>query len=258
MLELCAETITDMKQHIHRKRVQFKEIESIKKHLVEGQLLIHLDYSENYKAKHQNEIQSAYFGGKTFTLFTACIYYKEDGRLNKMSVTVTTEASDKSRSTSIGCINEVIEYAVNEIDVPITKLFIASDGCSAQFRSKFVFRLLLDMQPDLDIEWHYNEAHHGKGPMDGIGGTIKNVVYRRVMAGDLVINTPEEFATKADELSHSIKCLYLPSNEIPNEPSDIADAPGIAGTQTGEELQCRKDRILLPQQFPNPIPSAAV
>lgn len=63
-LELWAETITDMKQHIHRKRVQFKEIESIKKHLVEGQLLIHLDYSENYKAKHQNEIQSAYFGGK--------------------------------------------------------------------------------------------------------------------------------------------------------------------------------------------------
>ena len=86
------------------------------------------------------------------------------------------------------------------------------------------------MQPDLDIKWHYNEAHHGKGPMDGIGGTIKNVVYRRVMAGDLVINTPEEFVTKADELSHGIKCLYLPSNEIPNEPSDIADAPGIAGT----------------------------
>ena len=147
-----------------------------------------MDYSENYKAKNQNEIQSAYFGGRTFTLFTACTYYKEDGRIKKLSVTVTTSASDKSRSTSMAGINKVVQYAMSEIGVPTTKVFIASDGCSAQFRSKFVFKLLMDLLPGIALEWHYNEAHHGKGPMDGIGRTIKNVVYRKVMAGNTVID----------------------------------------------------------------------
>ena len=88
----------------------------------------------------------------------------------------------------------------------------------------------MDVQTHMNLEWHYNEAHHGKGPMDGIGGTLKNVVYRKVMSGDLVINSPKEFATHADALSHGIKCLYMPMEEVPSEPADITTPPGIAGT----------------------------
>ena len=53
-----------------------------------------------------------------------------------------------------------------------------SDGCAAQFRSHFVFKLLANYGRDLQLEWNYNQAHHGKGPLDGIGETIKNVVFR--------------------------------------------------------------------------------
>ena len=42
-LDLWTETIDDLKQHIHRKRVQFSAIEGIKKNLTKGQLLNHLD-----------------------------------------------------------------------------------------------------------------------------------------------------------------------------------------------------------------------
>ena len=24
----------------------------------------------------------------------------------------------------------------------------------------------------IDIEWHYNESHPGKSPIDGVGGTV--------------------------------------------------------------------------------------
>ena len=33
----------------------------------------------------------------------------------------------------------------------------------AQFRSKFVFVLLSTIDQTIDVEWHYNETHHGKG-----------------------------------------------------------------------------------------------
>ena len=48
-----------------------------------------------------------------------------------------------------------------------SKLYIVSDGCASQFRSRYVFSLLKHIHPDITIEWHYNEAHHGKGPMMG-------------------------------------------------------------------------------------------
>ena len=33
--------------------------------------------------------------------------------------------------------------------------------------------LSLRYRRDLQLEWNYNEAHHGRGPIDGIGRTYK-------------------------------------------------------------------------------------
>lgn len=38
--------------------------------------------------------------------------------------------------------------------------------------------------------------------MDGICGTIKNLVYCKVLSGDVVIDTPKTFATFANEISN--------------------------------------------------------
>ena len=42
--------------------------------------------------------------------------------------------------------------------------------------SRLVFRFLSTFNPEADLESHYMKAQHGKGPMDGVGGTIKNQV----------------------------------------------------------------------------------
>ena len=46
----------------------------------------------------------------------------------------------------------------------------------AQFLSRFAFMLLSKFDHDLakSLEWHYNKAHDGKGPMGEAGGTVKN------------------------------------------------------------------------------------
>ena len=63
--------VETLKEHIHYKRRQFKEIRCVTDSLTIEKILIHLDYRENYKSKHQNEIQSAYFGNKSFSF--SCI-----------------------------------------------------------------------------------------------------------------------------------------------------------------------------------------
>ena len=87
----------------------------------------------------------------------------------------------------------------------INTVYIVSDGCVSQFRSRFVFKLLTTMHPEMNLEWHYNEAHHGKGPMDGIGGAVKNAVFREVLSGAAKISSPKEFA---EYMNHAMK--YIP------------------------------------------------
>ena len=48
--------------------------------------------------------------------------------------------------------------------------------------------------------------------MDVIGGTVKTLVYRRVLPGDVVINTPQEFAEFANQIS-SVDCLFLDKSQ---------------------------------------------
>jgi len=61
--------------------------------------------------------------------------------------------------------------------------------------------------------------------MDGVGGTMKNKVFREVQ-----INDAESFAEYADNTINGIKSLYLPESHVFDEPDDIENAPRIVGT----------------------------
>ena len=92
-----------------------------------------------------------------------------------------------------------------------------------------MFKLLTLNDPEIGLEWHYNEAHHGKGPMDGIEGTVKNTIFRKVLSGELVIGRPEEFTQYANQICQ-VDSLYLLTTEIPDEPEDIQYSSSISDT----------------------------
>ena len=63
--------------------------------------------------------------------------------------------------------------------------------------------------------------------MDGIGGTIKNAVFRQVKPRKVVINSLIEFYESANKFAPSIKCFYQPDSSLLEEPHDIENAPVI-------------------------------
>ena len=75
-----------------------------------------------------------------------------------------------------------IDFVIIEVEKHgvLTKFILWSDGCAAQFRSPFVFKLIPTYRPDLLIDWHYNETHHDKGIMDRIDVTIKMLHFFRL------------------------------------------------------------------------------
>ena len=67
-------SVVNLKQHIHRKCIQVFCLKSIRKDLENADVLLHVDFSGSYKNANQDEIQSAYFGQSSFSIFTACAY----------------------------------------------------------------------------------------------------------------------------------------------------------------------------------------
>ena len=201
----------------------------IKENIDSGTAIIHVDYNESYRNKQQDEIQSAYFGQTSFSIFTACVYHKANNGADnvvKRPMTIISEISDHSRIVSMSCIHMIIEEIEKAMD--LSKVIAWSDGCGAQFHSRFVFKSLSSYRADLITEWNYNEAHHGKGPMDGIDGTIKNVVYQKVKTGKVIVNSAEELHEATNKFIPSVKSLF--QTELLKEPADIESAPKIPDT----------------------------
>ena len=66
--------------------------------------------------------------------------------------------------------------------------------------------------------------------MNGIGGTIKNVVFRHVKSGRIIVNSANEFSEAVNQFCSSITTLFQRSDAILSEPIDIEEAPIIPAT----------------------------
>ena len=183
-------------------------------------------------------MQSTYFGQKSFSIFAACCYVKVDGVILNGNVTVTSETNDHSRSATMSCWRKVLSYVREKCCLEESLILrFWSDGCSGQFRSRFVFFLLSRFELEHTIFWHYNERYHGQGPMDGVGGTIKHRIFRDVKMGKVFIANAEHLAAHADAILNGIKSLYMPIDEVLEEPEDIEkSSPRIDGTLKAHKI----------------------
>ena len=122
-------------------------------------------------------MQSAYFGQQNFSIFTSSSYCHNSGEdnLTKVPMAVISESNDHSRIATFSCIVTIVGELKKMMD-GLCNVILWCDGCSSQFRSKFVFALLTHFYRNIALQGNYNEAGHGKGLLDGVGVTIKRVV----------------------------------------------------------------------------------
>ena len=164
---------------------QFSELKFLKNNLKPNEVILSVDFSQNYENKQLHEIQSAYFGHEAFTIFTCACYHvpcEADNNkigLNTIPIAIISNKTIHERIIAFHCNQKLLEIVHNYVPYEV---YFWSDGCSSQFRSQYVFRSLSFYPADMKLFWDYGEAHHFKGPHDGIGGTIKRKIYQDVMS----------------------------------------------------------------------------
>ena len=93
----------------------------------------------------------------------------------------------------------------------INTINIFSDGPSSQFKQKYLFSNLWSWEEEHDaiLKWNFFATSHGKGVVDGIGGTVKRAVWRHVKSDQVHICTPQEYARVAQERCPNIHIEYV-------------------------------------------------
>lgn len=222
--EFLALTGSIIKLHIYNIFRQYSELKHLKKNLGPDEVILSVDFSRNYDNKQHHEIQSAYFGHEAFTLFTAACYSKgettseavatidKDTDLQVLPVVIVSNETRHERNIAFTCNQMLLEFMIG-LFPGVKKVHFWSDGCGSQFRSQYTFRFLCNLPAELEITWNYGEAHHFKGPHDGIGGTVKRKVYADVKSQKVVVQDAKHFAEYAKGAC-SVNVLYLDSANI--------------------------------------------
>ena len=138
------------KMHVYNIKCQYYELKHLKANLTEDEIILSVDFLKNYDKKQHHEIQSSYFGYEAFTLYTAACYYRsqdidgacvnKDAGLKVLSVVIVSNETINERNIAFSCNMKVLEIVRQHI-LSLKKAYFWSDGCTAQFHSRFTFCL---------------------------------------------------------------------------------------------------------------------
>jgi len=76
---------------------------------------------------------------------------------------------------------------------------------------------------EFKIRWNFFATSHGKGPVDGLGGSVKRSVWRQVKSGMSHVENAKDYATVAKERNPHIHIEYISQVKI-NDMKSTLDA----------------------------------
>ena len=199
-------------QHCHTKREQAAAYQSEREAAAsEGKdtshALIQVDFAENYTCVAQDEIQSAHWKQHQVSLFTAAVWHSGDIH----SYVIASDNIVHSKETVIAYVDRLLDVLPSNIK----STSFWSDGPSSQFKNRFHIASIIRLQNhhDIEITWNYFATSHGKGPVDGIGGSVKRHVWSQVSSRKQQVDSACTFVLAAQDMQR-VKVFEMTSGEI--------------------------------------------
>ena len=106
-----------MLAHYYRKHAQSKEYTKQVHEQSQCEMVVHVDYSENYKNKQKIEIKAAYYGQGIFSLHTVLLYIKDKGVVKSRSFALVIEENDHSFIISYDLNKFTLTLIRNEVSM---------------------------------------------------------------------------------------------------------------------------------------------
>ena len=87
VIECLQNMLPGFKKHFFIKNVQSSHFEKSKQSVLKGEIILQIDFSENFAVQEQDEVQAAHFTYSQVTVFTACAWTAE----NSWSIVIVSD-----------------------------------------------------------------------------------------------------------------------------------------------------------------------
>jgi hypothetical protein len=202
----------DFYYHVQRVKTQYAEMRKLRNSLPEGHVLAWMDFAENFTCSALEEVQSAYWTSDQVTLHTSVIYFPSKHNKSHKSIVGVSEVLSHNSSMVYAMIQQLVPM-IKEHYSGLTHIHYLTDSPTSQYRNKAIFQLVCDHADEFGVSatWDYLEAGHGKGPCDGLGGSVKRAADMSVRQGKAVIQGADDFFAwaKSTEITSEVIYYYV-------------------------------------------------
>ena len=216
ILTMLQTAVHDVAKHLKVAEWQRRQYTRLKSCLPKGHAMCTVDFSENYLCKFQNEVQSAHWSYRQVSVHPCVFIYRcnqpECYKVVTEYVVFLTDVLKHDSNLTKHILNLCIEKGK---ELGLAALHIFSDGCSSQYKSRYTFHHLSQLQelhPHIKITRHFFGSNHGKSLCDSCGGVVKNAAIRAVLAGREVIQSAQQmfqYCSKNLTVTGDDSCSHL-------------------------------------------------
>ena len=193
--------------HVYVKRKQAAYRDMLIENVNGEKIVLQVDFSENASLAHQNEAQSAHWShGHTW------VQTKPDTR---ESYVIVSDELQHGKMSVYAFMTHILTDLKQKYPT-VQQIDVFSDGASSQFKQRFLFSNLQmwEQQFHTELKWHFFATSHGKGVVDGLGGTVKRSVWRYVRSGKAQATTALSFFQVAMDRNPNIHIHFIPKTHI--------------------------------------------
>ena len=231
MTEFKLHHFTWLKQRDYFKTVK----EKAHGNLNENEIVVQVDFAENYATVNQNEPQNKFYFKDQITLHNAVAYFRLNNKAETRSMSVISDHMAHNTMAVHAFLKPMFKYLI-KLNPSAKKVIMYSDNCTGQYKNCYNIGSLLNFKQmyNLDVEWHFSDACHGKGAVDGIGATIKQNARRASIRNIVSIKNAEQLYNWTVSSMPNVQTFFVTSETVNKSESDyksmienVKKIPGI-------------------------------
>lgn len=257
-VEIFCDHIKNLLPHDFIAKEQSAFMKKTKESLQDNEVLAVCDFAENYAFIIQDAVPGFHWNNDQATIFPTVIYFKKNNELTHRSLVIISDNNNHDSVAVYVYLKIVIDF-IKELVPNAAKVFYFSDGAPQQFKNykNFVNIYYHKEDFDLETEWHFFATAHGKGPCDGVGGTVKRKAARASLQRpiDKQIITVKELCDWALEPTSlpNIDVKFSPEKDYVNAKEKLnlryITAKTITGTQKFHTIIPKQDENILCKEY---------
>lgn len=218
-IDFTIKKIESLIPHSYITKTQNSYMKQRKENLAFNEVLVLMDFAENYNFILQNEVQSYHWGHLSCSVHPVVIFSKNgDSTIKETSLCFISDDIKHDVPFVYSVQEKTIDFVKQNFpDVDQIEYF--TDGCSAQYKNfKTMINLCFhDKDFKLNASWSFHATSHGKTICDGIGGTVKRTVTKKNLQSsrqsEQIINA-EQMYNFCKSLFSKINFFFLKEEEI--------------------------------------------